>query len=149
MARFRYRMQSILEIKGKLEVSAKQVYAEKKALLDAEEKKLDALIVRKGEYERKAHDLLQGKLDFLEIEENRSAIIKMDDYIREQRQNVYQAEQEMEKARLELEEIVKDRKVHESLREKAFEDFLEDEKKNESKEVDELTSYTYGKKVPK
>ena len=38
------------------------------------------------------------------------------------------------------------RKTHETLKEKAFQQFLADEKKQEGKEVDELTSYTYGQR---
>jgi len=36
--------------------------------------------------------------------------------------------------------------VQEKLREKAFETFIKEENARESKEVDELTSYTYGQK---
>ena len=35
----------------------------------------------------------------------------------------------------------------EKLREKAFEQFVAEENSKESKEVDELTSYTYGQKL--
>lgn len=43
MAKFIYRMQNILNIKYKLEESAKQEYAEARQALAAEEQKLDAL----------------------------------------------------------------------------------------------------------
>ena len=43
MAKFIYRMQNILNIKYKLEESAKQEYAEARQALSAEEQKLDAL----------------------------------------------------------------------------------------------------------
>ena len=39
-----------------------------------------------------------------------------------------------------------ERKTHETLKEKAFQQFLEDEKRQEGKETDELTSYTYGQR---
>ncbi len=146
MARFRYRMQSILDIKLKLEESAKQVFAEKQAELNREEQVLDEIIHRKALYEEERIELLSGILDFVKINENRNAIYKLDDLIAEQRRNVEKARKEMEKARAELTEIMQDRKAQESLKEKAFEAFLEEEKANESKEVDELTSYTYGKR---
>ncbi len=41
---------------------------------------------------------------------------------------------------------MKERKIHETLREKAFGIFLVEENRREGKEVDELTSYTYGKR---
>lgn len=43
MAKFIYRMQNILNIKYKLEESAKQEYAEARQALAAEEQKLEAL----------------------------------------------------------------------------------------------------------
>ena len=39
-----------------------------------------------------------------------------------------------------------ERKTHEKLKEKAFQQFLMEEKKQESKEIDQLTSYTYGQR---
>ena len=45
-----------------------------------------------------------------------------------------------------LTEVMKERKTHETLKEKAFQQFLADEKRQEGKEVDELTSYTYGQR---
>ena len=62
MARFRYRMQSILEVKAKLETQAKQEFAAAKAALDAEEEKLRQLEERKAGYEAVAKELLQGGL---------------------------------------------------------------------------------------
>ena len=52
----------------------------------------------------------------------------------------------MEDARERLAQVVMERKTHETLKEKAFQQFLADEKKREGKEVDELTSYTYGQR---
>ena len=56
------------------------------------------------------------------------------------------AERNLEQARLRLTEVMKERKTHETLKEKAFQQFLADEKRQEGKEVDELTSYTYGQR---
>ena len=44
-------------------------------------------------------------------------------------------------------EIRTERRTHEILRENAFEEFLLEEKAAESKEIDQLTSYTYGQKL--
>jgi flagellar FliJ protein len=38
---------------------------------------------------------------------------------------------------------MKERKTHEKLRDKKFEDFQKEEKDNESKEIDQLVSFTY------
>ena len=46
--------------------------------------------------------------------------------------------------RIRMEDAVKERKIHEKLRENAFEDFMEEESAKELMEIDGLTSYVYG-----
>lgn len=147
MARFRYSMQSILNIKLKLETQAKQEFSAARAELDEEEKRLQALFDRKSGYEKEAGELLAGRLNIRKIEENKAAIRCMEDYIEVQRQNVKAAERRLEEARQKLAEVRMERKTHETLKEKAFAEFLMEEKKQESKEIDELTSYTYGQRL--
>lgn len=149
MARFRYSMQSILNIKLKMETQAKQEFSAARSALDAEEEKLQQLIDKKAGYEREAERLLSGNLNLREIEENKTAILCMDTFIAGQRENVRLAEKKLEAARVKLTEVIMERKTHEALKEKAFEQFLEDEKRQESKEVDELTSYQYGERRKK
>jgi len=147
MAKFHYRMQSILDIKLKMETMAKQDFANAKNALDEEIKKLEELIKRKEDYEERHRQLLSGKLDFLEISANEDAIHRMDEYIAAQRIQVAKAEAYVEQMREALEEVMKERKVQESLRQKAFEEFLEEEKAAESKEIDQLTSFIYGQRI--
>lgn len=147
MARFKYRMQSILDIKMKLETQAKQEFAAAKTALDLEIEKLLALKERKAGYEAEAKTLLQGELKVQDIVDNKSAILKMEEYILIQDLNVREAEKKLEKARVHLAELMQERKMHEKLKEHAFEDFLAEEKRQEGKEVDELTSYTYGQRI--
>mgnify|MGYP003222752275 CR=1 FL=1 len=49
----------------------------------------------------------------------------------------------LEVKRVALNELMKERKTHEKLRDKKFEDFQKEEKDNESKEIDQLVSFTY------
>lgn len=146
MARFRYSLQSILDIKLKMETQAKQDFSAAKSALDEEEEKLEALYERKAGYEEMAKELLTGVLKVKEIEDNKNAILMMDQYIAAQHKQVEQAQKRLEAARERLTEVMKERKTHETLREKAFEEFLQEENRQESKAVDELTSYTYGQK---
>ncbi|MBR3575738.1 MAG: flagellar export protein FliJ, partial [Lachnospiraceae bacterium] len=60
MARFRYKMQNILDIKEKMETQAKQLFSETKKVLDAETEALDALYARRAEIEQHAVDVLKG-----------------------------------------------------------------------------------------
>ncbi|MCH5341721.1 MAG: flagellar export protein FliJ [Acetatifactor sp.] len=146
MARFRYSMQSILDIKLKLETQAKQDFSVAKAALDKEEELLWQLKERKRGYEARAVQLLSGTLDLQEIEENKAAILSMDGFIADQRERVALAEKRLEQARMRLTEVMQERKTHENLKEKAFDQFLVEENRREGKEVDELTSYVYGQR---
>lgn len=146
MARFRYRMQSILDIKLKMETQARQEFAEARMRLDQEEERLAVLKERRESYERKARELLMGALNCRDMAENKEALLRMDEYIALQLLQIREAENKLEQARQKLAEVMKERKSHETLKEKAFEQFLLDEKRQESKEVDELTSYTYGQR---
>ena len=146
MARFRYSMQSILNIKLKMETQAKQEFSAARAALDEEEERLKALYDRKSGYEEMGVRLLSGTLKLREINENKMAIRCMKDYIERQQINVNMAEEKLERAREKLTEVRMERKTHETLKEKAFEAFLMEEKRQESKEIDQLTSYTYGQR---
>ncbi len=143
MSVFRYSMQSILNIKLKMETQAKQEFAAAKNQLDEEEKRLAGLFERKAAYEDEARSLLTGILKVREIEDTKNAILMMDQYIAEQQKRVKRAADKLEKARQKLSDVMKERKMQEALREKAFENFLQEEKRQEGKAVDELTSYTY------
>ena len=57
MAKFIYRMQSILDIKMKMETQAKQEFAQAKLALDREEETMERLKKRRQEYEEEAKRL--------------------------------------------------------------------------------------------
>lgn len=147
MAKFRYRMQNVLNIKLSMERQAKQQYAEANDKLREEEEKLNVLLRRKFEYEQKARELLKDSLNVREITQNNEAITRMEEFIIQQRRTVQVALKNVEKARLKMTEVMQERKTHERLREKAFDEFLIEEKQHESKEIDELVSYTYGQRL--
>lgn len=147
MAKFVYRMQSILDVKLKMEEQAKQAFAAAKIKVDEEQDKLEQLQTRKTGYEQRARELLLQKLDFLEIEANHNAIDRMDEFIALQRQHVKQAEELLEEAQEALAQVRMERKAQEILKEKAFEEFKQELNRVESKEIDELTSYTHGRRA--
>lgn len=143
MAKFLYRMQNILDIKYKLETQAKTEFSLAAAALRKEEEKLEHLRQRKRAYEWKVRELSSGKLDFLEIRINRTAIESMKEAIKNQILAVHVAERNLENARVHLQEVMTERKTHEILKDKAFEEFKKEIEKEESKVVDELVSFTH------
>ena len=147
MAKFKYRMQSILEVKKKLEEQAKNEFAAARAVLNEEEEKLEQLKRRKEAYEEEGRALREDTLNIMDIIENKEALLRMDEFIADQQLNVERAEDRMEEARLALQNAMQESKTQEKLREKAFEQFMKEENARESKEIDELVSYTYGRKA--
>ena len=146
MAKFIYKLQNVLNLKLKMEGQAKEAFSAARMALDEEEEKLQALKDRKRGYEELARELLSGTLNLLEIESNQNAITVMDGLIAAQVLQVQKAEQNLERARVEMTVAMQERKTQEILRERAFEEFLQEENRAESKAIDELTSYTYGQK---
>ena len=147
MAVFRYKMQGILDIKEKLEERAKQDFAEANMRLEAEKKKLDELQAKRFAYMQEGVKLRMEVIDLRKIRENKVAILKMDEFIADQKIEIARAAKAVERARAALQELMQERKAHEKLKETAFEEFLKEEQATESKEIDELTSYTYGQKL--
>lgn len=146
MAKFRYRMQSILNIKYQLETQAKMELGKAQMALNEEQAKLQRLIDRKAAYLEEGRRIREKVLRVNDLRDNRNAVLIMDELIVAQRTEVAKAAEVVELARAKLTEVMQERKMHEKLKEKALLLFLDEEKAAEAKVVDELTSYTYGQR---
>ena len=146
MAKFTYRMQSILNIQYQLETQAKMELGRAQMRLMEEEEKLKKLIDRKEAYLEEGRKMRSDALHVDDLRDNRNAVLIMDEMIEAQKVQVALAAREVEAARLRLQEVMQERKMHEKLKEKAFEQYMYEENTAEGKAVDELTSYTYGQR---
>lgn len=147
MARFRFPLENILNMKEKLEEQAKNEYGQANARLLSEQEKLDLLNERLEDAKHKLREILQEVLSVTEIQRREDAVEIIKFYVTQQILVVKRCEKELEIAREKLSEAMKERKIFEKLREKAFEEFVREEGRREQKEVDELMSYKYGTKV--
>lgn len=147
MAKFKYRMQNILDIKQKLEESAKMEFGEANVRVMEEEEKLSVIEDRKRAYENEAGRLRSAKLQVADIKNNTKAISVLGDMKKVQESEVDKAKNILEQKRVKLQVAMQERKTQEKLYENAFEEFVREENARESKEVDELTSYVYGKRT--
>ena len=146
MSKFIYRMQNILNIKYKLEDQAKTEFMLANQVLREEEEKLLRLKERKAGYEENVRQLLKKNLQVDRIKENQEAIVRISEFIKEQIECVKEAQHQVDIKAAKLTELRKERKAQEKLKEKAFENFLQEENTRESKEIDELVSFTYGRR---
>ena len=130
MGKFKYSMQNILDIKIKLETQAKNEFSEANRAYLTEKEKLEELFKKRAVYEAALKEQLSGSLNISEINICKKNINSLKSAM-------------LEVKRVALNELMKERKTHEKLRDKKFEDFQKEEKDNESKEIDQLVSFTY------
>lgn len=143
MAKFVYRMQNILDIKNKLEVQARNSYAAARMKLSQEEERLDRMFEQKKAYEENYRQQLSGNIDILQINICKNAIELCKNQIKKQLVEVKVASLNLEAAQKRLGEVMKERKIQEKLREKAYEEFLQELNDQEKKEIDELVSFRF------
>ena len=143
MAKFYYRMQSILDIKYKLEEQAKQEFSVAQSRYQKETERLELFRQRKEAYLQEMRTYAEDRLNVLELERCNQAIAVMEEKIKEQKEFVFRAMAEVDKARQKLNQCVQERKTHEKLKEHQFEEFLQELNAEERKEIDELVSYRY------
>ncbi len=147
MGRFRYRMQNILNIKEKLETQAKNDFAAANMELQEEQDRLVRMLEENKRLEEESKQLrLKDSLSIKEIKDNTLSIELQKEKMKQQALRIHAAEKKVEQKRKVMVDLMQEKKTHELLKEKAFEQFLLDEKAEESKQIDELTSYTYGRK---
>lgn len=145
MKKFRYSMQSLLVIKQKLEDQAKAAYGAAKLRLTEEEDRLAALVRQREEYVEEKRQVMASRLDVPKLNRLQLAVEAMDDRIVRQRQNVKKAEAALRAAEERLVDSMTERKTQERLRENAFEEYRQEMNAEEQKEIDERTSFRYGR----
>lgn len=143
MKKFRYSMESLLQVKLKLEEQMKIAFGIASRNLYMEEEKLGQLIRRKADYEEELRMLRSDKLDIVLIKECEQAIEGMKERISRQETAVRNAGHKLELARIRLNEAVVNRKTQEKLKENEFQEYILEYEAEERKEVDELNSYNY------
>ncbi len=145
MKKFRYSMQSLLVIKQKLEEQSKAAYAAAKMRLNEEEQQLIALQQKREAYVEEKRKVMSERLNVPRLNALQTAVETTDDRIQRQKQNVKKAELAVRMAEERLIESMTERKTQERLRENAFEVYRQEMNAEEQKEIDERTSFQYGR----
>ncbi len=143
MKKFRYSMQSILNVKYRLEDQAKSEFALAVARHQEEVEKEEQMQLQKVGYEQELKNKMLDRLDFREIAITKAGIRFMEDQIRKQKRVVAMADHEVEVAREKLSDLMKERKTQEKLRENAFDRYKKELSAEEMKEIDEIVSFRF------
>lgn len=147
MKKFSYSMQSLLDIAYKMEEQAKVEFSNAQNRLNEEERKLRDLQMKRLAYEQKMRVAMKESLDLQEIRLCKSGIEKTIEEIKLQAAQVQLAQRLLEEARKKLNETRIDRKTYEKLRERKFEEYMQEYNAEESKEIDQLVSYKFGQQI--
>lgn len=147
MARFVFSMESILQIKLKLEDQAKAEYAVQMAELQREQEKLELLQKHKDEMQEQLRQQISAVLDLFRIRQLENGVENIKYNIRLQKVVVFNQQKKVSQAREKLNEAMKERKTYEKLKENAFEDFKKELNAEEQKEINELVSFRFGRKT--
>lgn len=147
MSVFRFRMQSILDMKAKLEEQAKIEFAQAQQKLLEEQELLAQIIKRKEDYIAYGIELRNKTIDVQEILDNKNAIEYTQELEKQQRLAVNVAQKAVDAASRKMMEAITQTRTYEKLKEHAFEEFLQEESRAESKEIDQLNSYRSAKNV--
>ena len=143
MKKYIYPLQSVLNLKERLESQEKVLFQAAMAELRDEQERLDELEQRKAGYEERLRACVSSRLDLLSVKTNKEATEILKELIRQQMGKVRKAERHAEVARKRLEDAIKERKTLEKLREDAFSEYMKEYEKEEQKEIDELVSFRY------
>lgn len=143
MAKFKYKMQNILDIKNKLETQEKTAFAIAVQKLRTEEERLKRIDNEIFEYEELIRRQSEGTINVQEWKRCNEALEYKKNERKQQLQQIKLAQKNVDIARGRLNKVMIERKTQEILKEKAFEEFVHEMNENEKKEVDELVSFTY------
>ncbi len=144
MKGFKFRLQSLLNVKEKFEQQAKIVFGEETAKLEAEKSKLVDLYNNKEDVLQKQRESFTGTINIHSFNEYRNYSMKLDKMIIEQIEAVQKQHIKTEEAKKKLADIMKERKTLEKLKEKEVEIFKKEMQLAEDKQVDELVTYKFG-----
>lgn len=144
MAKFKFSLENLLQIKYKLEDQAKAEYGLEMAKLQQEEAKLKQLQERKDTLQAQLTEAVVSVLDLLRIRRLEDGVENIKYNMNLQRVVIAKQKNRTDRARAKLDEAMKERKTYEKLKEKAFEVFKQEVNAAEQKEVDELVSFRFG-----
>jgi flagellar export protein fliJ len=143
MAKFIFKMESILSVKEKLEEQAKAEYSIEIMKLRQEEEKLEELENRKNAYQTRLYEAVMDTLNISEIKILEDSVENIKYNIKLQLIVIANQQKNVDRAREKLDNAMKERKTYEKLKEKAFEEFKEQINAEEQKEINELVSFKF------
>jgi flagellar FliJ protein len=143
MARFNYRLQTILNVKKQMEDKAKNELASNIQVLNKEQQKLQDIVQgRDSCYRRVVQESKEG-LDVQRLIQYSRYLNAMNIQLNSQYESVNRASMNVDIHREKLVSVAKEKKMLETLKDKKMQEHKYNELKEEEKRVDEVVSYKY------
>ncbi len=140
MKQFEFRLQTALDVKLREEELQKEELRESTSIYKHNLKILHALRTRLTEIQ----DILRGKqtkkMDILEIKNCQDYIPILDERIKQQEIVTERTRREMERIRVKLIEIMKERKILEKLKARHYQEYIREFLREEQKQIDEIAA---------
>ena len=146
MAKFKFRLQSVLGIKEKVEDLKKNEFGKAVSQLAYERKKKADMEDAKTANIASLKNSIETGISPEDIRQHNVYTDMLKRQIKQQEQVIIRAEAYVEEKREELVEAMRDRKTLETLKDNDYEEYLAEEKKAEGQVVDEIVSYRGGTK---
>ncbi|MGE5706875.1 MAG: flagellar export protein FliJ [Bacteroidota bacterium] len=142
--KFRYRLQKVLDFRAKREEQAKQALSDAKHHRDVQQDLLDQLSARhQGAQRQLGNQLQSGSGD---VQMSNDYVTSLEEKIKAQKAALAKAEAAMQEANKRYVEASKEAKIMEKHREKEYGKWLNEEKRLEAINLDEMASTSYLKK---
>ncbi len=147
MAGFKFRLQSFLNVKQKVEDQKKLEYGKALGKLEEEKNEKIRLEEEQNQAVMNFRNSIEASINPQEFQSYNRYLELMKKRIRDQIILIDMAEKTVEKKRLELVESMKERKMLDVLKENDKVEYMKEEQKAEQKIVDEIVSYQYNNKA--
>lgn len=138
---FRFKLQRVLDLKLKQEDEKKNQIATLMQAIKTKEDELEALISEKKQKEFSLNDNRKRGISILEIRNINQYLLFLDKKINTLRFEISSLESNLNQKRQEYLELQKERKTFEKLKEKDYEKYLYNEKKEEEKMIDQIVTF--------
>jgi len=138
---FRFKLQRVLDLKLKQEDEKKNQIATLMQAIKTKEDELEVLISEKKQKEFSLNDNRKRGISILEIRNINQYLLFLDKKINTLRFEISSLESNLNQKRLEYLELQKERKTFEKLKEKDYEKYLYNEKKEEEKMIDQIVTF--------
>lgn len=145
MAKFKFKLQSFLGIKEKIEEQKKNEYGKAIKILEQEKLKKAKLLNQHSDTLNELREKINGGIKPDELQQYNNFIAYLINKIKEQELAILRAQKLVDQKREELVNAMKERKMLEILKENKYTEYIKEEKKSEQKIIDEIVSFKYNK----